>query len=121
MTTPIEDWVTAYRRAWETNAIDDIRAAFTEDAIYRMSPSAEPWVGIEAIIAGWLEHQDPPGSTGFESAIVAVDGDVAVVRCVTTYPEGPKGGIYDNLWVIRLAPDGRATEFTDFWVPRPRV
>jgi hypothetical protein len=40
------------------------------------------------------------------------------VRCVTTYPQGPKKGTYDNMWVIDFAPDGRAAEFTDWWIPR---
>lgn len=118
MTTAIETWVAGYRRAWESNDIDDIRAIFTEDALYRGAPSIEPWAGIDAIIAGWLEHQDPAGSTTFEWKPVAVEGDVAVVQCVTGYPEGPKGGVYDNIWVVRLAPDGRASEFTDWYIPR---
>lgn len=112
-------WVESYRRAWETNDVADIRAVFTEDAIYRPRPAAEPWVGLPAIVAGWLEHQDAPGSTTFESSVVAVDGDVAVIRCVTGYPVGPKVGTYDNLWVVRLAGDGRAAEFTDWWIERP--
>ena len=81
-------------------------------------PSAAPWVGHEAIVAGWLEHADPPGTTSFTWHPVAVDGDVAVLRGVTVYPEGPKGGTYDNLWVLGFAPDGRATSFSDWWIPR---
>lgn len=112
-------WVEAYRRAWESNDPSDIRALFTEDAIYRARPAFAPWVGHEAIVAGWLEHQDAPGSTTFEAAVLAVDGETAVIRCVTGYPEGPKIGTYDNLWVLRLAGDGRAAEFTDWWIERP--
>lgn len=116
--TLIENWVAGYRRAWESNDIDDIRSIFTEDAIYRGTPAGEPWVGIEEIIQGWLHHQDAPGSTTFEGKPVAIDGDVAVVQGVTVYPEGPKSGTYDNLWVVRLAPDGRAIEFTDWFIAR---
>ncbi len=118
MSTAIEDWVESYRRAWESNDIDDIRAVFTEDAVYRGTPSEEPWVGIETIIENWHVHQDPPGSTTFQWEPVARDGDIAVVQCVTGYPSGPKAGTYDNLWVVRLAPDGRASEFTDWFIAR---
>lgn len=112
-------WVEGYRRAWESNDPADIRSLFTEDAVYRSRPASVPWVGIEAIVAGWLEHQDAPGSTTFEWAVLAVDADTAVIRCVTGYPQGPKIGVYDNLWVVRLAGDGRVAEFTDWWIERP--
>ncbi|MCU1439820.1 MAG: hypothetical protein JWP85_817 [Rhodoglobus sp.] len=119
MTDAVKSWVEGYRKAWESNDPDDIRAIFTEDAVYRGTPAdPQPWVGHDAIVEGWLEHQDAPGSTTFEWHPVAAQDDVAVVQCVSGYPDGPKGGIYDNLWVIRFAPDGRATEFTDWFIAR---
>ena len=114
----VSAWVALYRTAWESNLPDDIRAVFTDDAQYRHNPSAEPWVGHPAIVANWLDAQDAPGTTSFEWHPVALDGDVAVIQCVTVYPPGDKGGSYDNLWVVRLAPDGRASEYTDWWVAR---
>lgn len=120
MNDRIAAWVDSYRRAWESNDPADIRAVFTEDALYRGRPNAEPWAGIESIVAGWLEHQDPPGSTSFEYRVLGADGDLAFVQCVTGYPDGPKAGVYDNLWVVELAGDGRASEFTDWWIARSR-
>ena len=114
----VSSWVDLYRTAWESNDPDDIRAVFTDSAVYRGRPSEAPWTGHDAIVAGWLQHADPAGSTTFEWHRVAVEGDVAVIQCVTGYPEGPKGGTYDNLWVVRLERDGRASEFTDWWIPR---
>lgn len=113
-------WVDLYRTAWESNLPDDIRAVFTEDAVYRSRPhDPEPATGVDAIVEGWLEEQDPPGSTTFQWHPIAVEGDVAVIQCVTGYPAGPKAGTYDNLWVVRLSRDGRASEFTDWWIQRP--
>ena len=107
-------WVAAYRRAWESNAPADIAAAFSEDASYYPSPADPPWVGIGAIVAGWWEHQDPSGSTSFEWSLVAVDEDTAVIRGVSTYA----ATVYDNLWIVIFGADGRALEFTEFWVDR---
>ena len=115
----VQDWMDGYRRAWETNADADIRSLFTEHAIYRGRPGSASWTGHSEIVAGWLQHADEPGSTTFAWETLARDGDLVVVRCVTTYPDGPKKGTYDNLWVIEFAPDGRAEEFTDWWIPRP--
>lgn len=114
----VQNWMAAYRRAWESNDDSDIRALFTPDAIYRGRPGTPAWTGHDAIVAGWLEHADEPGSTTFAWETLARDGDLAVVRCVTTYPAGPKKGTYDNMWVIEFAADGRAAEFTDWWIPR---
>lgn len=88
--------------------------------MYHATPSHQPgWVGHDAIVAGWLEHQDPPGSTTFEWKKVAQDGSIGVVSGTTTYPDGPKQGVYDNVWIVELAADGRARSFTDYWVARP--
>ena len=114
-----EDWFRRYRVAWESNDPADIRGLFTDDAVYRGKPDdPEPFVGLDAIEDGWLEDADQPGDTEFEWAVLAVDGDVAIARCVTTYLTENPPTTYDNLFVIRLAPDGRATEFTDWWIPR---
>jgi hypothetical protein len=114
-----EDWFRRYRVAWESNDEGDIRGLFTDDAAYRGKPDdPEPFVGVEAIVAGWLDDADQPGDTEFEWRVLAVDGEIAIARCVTTYLNENPPTTYDNLFVIRLMPDGRATEFTDWWIPR---
>jgi hypothetical protein len=116
MTDQVARWVQLYRTAWESNRPDDIRAAFTEDAVYLDGPSnPNPLVGHAAIVAGWLDAQDAPGTTTFEWEPLAQQGDLVVLRCVTGYPDRT----YDNLWVVRLAPDGRACQYTDWYVRRP--
>jgi ketosteroid isomerase-like protein len=106
-------WVDAYRRAWESNEPDDIRALFSEDAEYFSVPWEEPWRGHEGIVDGWLEARDEPGDTTFEWDIVAVDGATAVVRAVTDYTAERT---YHNVWVIRFDENGRATEFTEWYM-----
>ena len=114
-----EDWFRRYRAAWESNDEGDIRGLFTDDAVYPGFPDdPAPFTGIEAIVAGWLESADQPGDTDFEWKLLAVDGEVAIAECVTTYVTDTPPMTYDNLFVIRLAPDGRATEFTDWWIKR---
>ena len=69
---------------------------------------------------------------------VAPPPDAELPRCtviVPAYNEGamvrvalvsalendyPADKLYDNLWVIRLAPDGRATRFTEWYMERDR-
>jgi ketosteroid isomerase-like protein len=115
----VRDWVAGYRRAWESNVEADIRALFTDDAVYRAHPYDDGEVGVDAITAGWLRERDEPGDTTFEVLDVHVDGSVAFVRAVTDYVKD--GDVYDNLWVVELSPDGRASSFVEWFMKRPPV
>lgn len=111
------EWIGRYIRAWDTNDPEDIRSLFTPDAEYRDGPSTEPWIGHDAILAGWLGQKDDPGTWSFEHELTAVDGAIAIIRGRTSYPSSTtKSRQYDNLMVIRLADDGRASSFTDWFV-----
>ncbi|MFC6354571.1 nuclear transport factor 2 family protein [Luethyella okanaganae] len=116
MNDVITHWIDGYRRAWDSNAPDDIRALFTEDAEYRTRPHAKPWHGRDEIVAKWIEVGDEPNDYTFEWQPVVVTDDTAVVQAKTDYVDNT----YHNLWVIRLAPDGRATSFTEWWMEEPR-
>jgi hypothetical protein len=45
-----------------------------------------------------------------------MDGDLGFVRGWTDYTKLDPPKRYGNLWVIRLAGDGRATEYTEWYV-----
>jgi hypothetical protein len=53
-----------------------------------------------------------------EWQIVAVDGDTGVVRAEVRYG-APIRQLYRDLWIVRLACDGRCAEFEEwpFWPP----
>jgi hypothetical protein len=112
------EWVERYKRAWASNEPDDIRALFTTDATYAYRPSdAKAPRGHDAIVASWLEGRDGPGDYTFEFWVVSETPEVAVVQAVTDY-SASGGKVYDNLWVIRFAEDGRAGEFTEWYMER---
>lgn len=115
MAYDIASWISAYRVAWETNEPADIRILFTEDADYRPKPYGEVWTGHDEIVAQWLGARDEPGDTEFSWTPLVAGDDIAVVQCVSAYRTG---AVYDNLFVVRFAEDGRATQFTDWWIPR---
>jgi ketosteroid isomerase-like protein len=116
MSDGIETWMNGYLRAWDSNDPDEIRAIFTEDATYRTRPHAEPWTGHQEIVAGWLDVGDSQGDHSFEWHSLARDGALHFVRGETVYASGDA---YSNLWVVRLAADGRATDFTEWWMECP--
>jgi ketosteroid isomerase-like protein len=111
-------WVQRYLRAWESNDPDAIGSLFTDDAVYRPTPMSEGWRGRQAIVDGWLDRKDDPGTWKFEYEVLAADGDLVVVRGVTRYD--PPYPAYDNLWLIRLDDRGRASEFIEYWMEHPK-
>lgn len=113
MSDRVAHWIGLYRTAWESNEPEDIRALFTEDAEYRTEPYAPAWTGHEAIIDGWLEAADEPGETTFEWELLGEQDGTAFVQGRTVYAGGPT---YANLWVVRLAGDGRASSFTEWYM-----
>jgi uncharacterized protein (TIGR02246 family) len=115
----VERWVRGYERAWSSNDPNDIGELFTEDVTYRFHPWDEPLRGRDAIVATWIQNKDEPGDYRFRLREVAgVDGNVAFVTAETDYLTEPPR-TYDNLWVIRLAPDGRCEDFTEWFMKRP--
>jgi ketosteroid isomerase-like protein len=111
-------WVQRYIRAWESNDPDAIGSLFTDNAVYRPTPMSEGWRGRQAIVKGWLERKDDPGTWAFEYEVLAADGDLAVVRGVTRYD--PPYPVYENLWLVRLDDRGRASEFIEYWMEHPK-
>ena len=108
-------WIDRYVEAWGSNAPDQIGALFTDDARYFTAPHREPWTGRDAIVREWLGRKDEPGDWGFRYEVLGVDGSVGFVRGWTTYHADDPD--YSNLWVIRLAGDGRCDEFIEWWMP----
>ena len=108
----IEDWVRRYIDAWESNEPQDIGELFADDARYYTAPHRQPWTGREAIVDGWLDRKDEQGEWRFSWEVLGVDEDLGFVKGVTTYQDGD----YSNLWVIRLDEEGRASEFTEYWM-----
>ena len=110
-------WVDAYVRAWSSNDPAAIGALFTQDAAYYTEPHSAPWRGRDEIVRRWLERKDEPGDTEFRWHPIALSQDIAVVQGETVYRTPPR--TYSNLWVIRLDPEGRCTEFTEWWMQHP--
>ena len=114
-------WLAAYEAAWRTAGTEPLRALFTDDASYRMSPYAEPVVGLPAIAELWEAERDGPDEPfTLQHEIVAVDGDTAVVRVEVRYDQ--PSGEFRDLWLIRFGADGRCVAFEEWpYAPGQRV
>ena len=121
----LDAWLERYKKAWASNDAETIAALFTEDATYMW----HPWegddpdaIGREAIVAAWLDDPDDPGSWTLECEPLAVNDDLGVARCTTIYratADEPETTYY-NIFLVRLTDDGRASEFTEYFMKEPR-
>ena len=116
----LQRWLDNYVAAWRANARESIEALFTDDVVYRFAPFGEKNVarGREAVVAAWLENPDAPDSWDARYEPFAVDGDTAVAtgwsRYVATGDQPER--TYRNVYLMRFAPDGRCSEFTELYM-----
>jgi hypothetical protein len=111
----IRRWLAGYEQAWASNDPDDIRALFTDDAEYRTAPWRDPWRGVDEIVENWLERRDEPDTYTFRWEVLDASPRRHFVRGETTYL-GDEPSRYSNLWIVELAPNGRARGFTEWWM-----
>jgi len=111
----VADWMGRYLRAWGSNDPGDIGSLFTDDARYYTAPHREPWTGRDTIVREWLGRKDEPATWEFRWELLGISGGQAFIRGWTNYSD-PELPDYSNLWVIRLEPDGRCSEFIEWWM-----
>ena len=114
----VQAWIDAYIDAWRSNDPAKIGALFAEDATYAYQPWAKALDGREAIVAGWLEKPDDPGSWQAEYRPMLVDGSRAIVTGETRYADGKT---YSNLFVIEFDDDGRCRDFIEWYMRHPKL
>ncbi|MGO9179715.1 MAG: YybH family protein [Candidatus Limnocylindrales bacterium] len=117
----VQRWVAGYEAAWRAAGTDALADVFTVDATYRHSPYAEPIVGLNRIRTMWEDDRAGPDEVfTLHSEVVAVDGDIAVVRAVVRYGD-PLRQEYTDLWIVRLDDQARCTSFEEwpYWPWRP--
>lgn len=114
-----QDWLDRYVAAWRSNDGATIGDLFSEDVVYSYRPYSEPVRGRAAVVADWLRNPDEPGSWEAEYRAVAVDGDTAVSVGESRYP-GDDGKAYSNVFIVRFDGEGRAREFSEWWVQKAK-
>ena len=117
------DWLSGYESAWRSPGTVSLRELFTDDATYSMGPYEETRKGLDAIGELWeAERESHDEDFTMTSQIVAIDGDIAVVRVDVAYVR-PRPKEYRDLWLIEFAADGRCRAFEEwpFWPERTIV
>ncbi|MGZ8566210.1 MAG: YybH family protein [Actinomycetota bacterium] len=113
----LHGWMQDYFAAWVSNDPADVAALFTEDAEYRVSPYATPWMGRDEIVQGWTSGRQTEVASSYEP--LALQGDRAVVRwnVQARDPDGVRRE-RDGVLVLTFAPDRRCKDHREWLVIR---
>lgn len=113
-------WLDRYVGAWKRYDSAAIGDLFSEDATYRYHPEDDPVRGRSAIVEDWLEERDEPGTYDARYEPLAIDplNGNHVASGWTRYltSGGDLRDEYWNVFLVRFDDDGRATDFTEWWI-----
>jgi uncharacterized protein (TIGR02246 family) len=120
----VQAWLDAYVRAWQSYDEAEIADLWAEDAtwIYPFGVRAQ---GRAAITAEWMAERHLSQRSAYDAHYepIAIDGDLAVTHGRTRFYDAASGATlteYDNVWVLRFGPDGRCSEFHEWYAGRPK-
>jgi hypothetical protein len=90
----VSRWLAGYEAAWRARGTGQLAEIFTQDASYRLSPYAEPVVGLAAIGSMWEAERDGPDEVftlpaeAMLNRAAGLDGDDWLARGSTGTPDG---------------------------------
>ena len=119
----VQRWLDAYVAAWRSYDEAAIADLWTEDAAW-IYPFRVRAAGRAAITAEWMAEKPLFDGRGYDAEYepIAIDGPFAVTHGRTLFFDlmtGATQAEYDNVWVLRFAPDGRCSEFHEWYAGRP--
>ena len=119
----VQRWLDAYVAAWRSYDAAAVADLWTDDAVW-IYPFRVRATGRAAITAEWLGERHLFADGGYDGsyAPIAIDGDIVVAHGRTLFIDpatGERQAEFDNVWVLRFGPDGRCSEFHEWFAGRP--
>lgn len=97
----VEEWIAQYAAAWRAKDIAGVTELFTEDGVYRSSPTGAAHVGTDAIAAYWRSATSTQENLDLRFGRPIVEGSRASVEW----------------WAVMRDPDWRCQELREYYNP----
>lgn len=115
MSEAVHAWLDRYRAAWEQRDPDAAAALFTEDALYREQPYAEPFRGRAGVHRYWSDVTATQSDITVRYGTPVVDGNRAAVEWWVTLRNGDVPATLAGEFLLRFAPDGLVEDLREYW------
>ncbi len=117
----VQEWVDAYRRAWESRDPEAAAALFTEDATYRDQIFEEPHRGTSGVVEYWTSVTEAQSEVTVRMGRPFVEGDRVAVEFWTTMQAGGSPLTLAGCLLLDFADDGRCRHLREYWNLRDEV
>jgi hypothetical protein len=110
-------WLDAYGRAWEDREPRAVAALFAEDAVYYVTPFADPMLGRAAIIRYWETLPNTQNYIEFNYEILSVTQEMGIAQFWAEFTRLPSSAFVkiDGVYVISLDSRGLCKNFHQWW------
>jgi uncharacterized protein (TIGR02246 family) len=112
-----DNWLDAYKRAWETRDPEAAADLFTTDATYQETPFEEPMTGRESIRDYWSDVTRYQEGVEFSYEILATTETSGIAHWRSEFTRLTSGSAVelDGIFLVELDADGKCTEFREWW------
>jgi predicted SnoaL-like aldol condensation-catalyzing enzyme len=111
----VEEWIDAYRRAWEQRDADAAAALFTEDAEYRTHPFLEPHRGRDGVRSYWTDVTSTQANVAVRMGHPFRDGERVTVEFWTTMQNAGADVTLAGCLLLRFDGSGLCSALREYW------
>jgi hypothetical protein len=109
----IDTWMTEYIKAWRAGDPALLEQVFSEQFSYKTSPFKEGITDWDTLREFWQETCDKEDVFTLSYDVVAIEGDIAVLR-VDVHYTAPDERYYKDLWIVQIDDNGLCFAFEEW-------
>ena len=111
----VEEWIEAYRRAWEERDADAAAALFSEDAEYRTHPFLDPNLGRNSVRSYWTDVTSTQANVAVRMGRPFRDADRVAVEFWTTMENAGTEVTLTGCMLLRFDGNGLCSALREYW------
>ena len=119
MSVTLEDWIEAYRRAWEERDAEAVAGLFTPDATYRSNIFEQPHQGRDAVRTYWESVTSTQSEARVRMGRPFVEGDRVAVEFWTNMKVEGEDVTLPGCLLLDFDEEGQCRRLREYWHYEP--